>query len=220
MSASHTGAPRQISIGIKGLAKYMTSGAATKRKILYDYKYPDPEGSAQAQYYTEARSTIARLVRKTIDRPLALQRSDELLAMGDAVRGARGTKLKCNGRAIAQYVRHFGAKEFEWLQPPKLELAFGPVRIVTTPDLHVRDGHRERLIRLEFASGLNPEVAQIIAQGVFESAQQAGLAIPASAVSVWRLSDGTVHGGARMGSRRRKDIEAECHNIVAIWPSL
>lgn len=220
MSASHLRASSQISIGIKGLAKYMTSGEATRRKILFDYKHPDPEGAALAQYYTEARSTIARLVRGTIDCASALKHADDLLSQGEDVAGARGTKLKCNGRGITQYVRHFGSENFEWIQPPKLELTFASVRISTIPDLHVRDVRRERLIRLEFASDLKPESARIIAQGIFESAQLAGLAIPASAVAVWKMSDGTVHGGARMGSRMRKDIEAACHNIVAIWPSI
>src|SRR6185436_18320361 len=109
---------RQIHIGIKGLAKYMTSGEAARRKILFDYKHPDPEGNAQAQYYSDARSTISRLVRGTLDRASALKHADELRAQGEEVDGARGTKLTCNGRAIGQYVRYFGAKQFEWVQPP------------------------------------------------------------------------------------------------------
>jgi hypothetical protein len=220
MSTSHPETLRQINIGIKGLAKYMTSGEAARRKILFDYKHPDPEGNAQAQYYSEARTTIARLVRGTIDLAAALKHAEDLRVQGNTVEGARGTKLKCNGRAIGQYVRHFGAKEFEWVQPPKLELNYGPVRISTSPDLHVRDGRRGRLIRLEFASDLKPEAAQIIAQGIFESSQAAQLDVTASAVSVWKLADGTTHGGARMGSRMRKNIEAACQNIVAIWPSI
>ena len=47
-----------IRITAKGLAKYMTSGEASKRKILRDYKFPDPEGAVQIKYYAEARAVI------------------------------------------------------------------------------------------------------------------------------------------------------------------
>jgi hypothetical protein len=47
-----------IRLTAKGLAKYMTSGAASQRKILRDYKFPDPEGAVQAKYYAEARRVI------------------------------------------------------------------------------------------------------------------------------------------------------------------
>ena len=47
-----------IKITAKGLAKYMTSGEARKRKILRDYKFPDPEGAVQSKYYAEARRVI------------------------------------------------------------------------------------------------------------------------------------------------------------------
>jgi hypothetical protein len=40
-----------IKIGLKGLAKYMTSRPAAQRKVLWDYKNSDPEGQAQASKY-------------------------------------------------------------------------------------------------------------------------------------------------------------------------
>jgi len=209
-----------INLGIKGLAKYMTSAEATRRKILHDYKHPEPEGLAQARYYAEAKALITRFVRGTLDRAEVLQEAARLQAEGSTVGRQRGTKLKCNGRAVTQYVRYFGAKEMTLLPPCKLELVFDPVRIAITPELHAHDGRRERLIRLEFANDLAANGTRIIAQSIFEAAIQAEMEIPSSAVSVWRLADGTMHGGARMGSRMRKDIEAACKNIAAIWPSI
>ena len=43
-----------IKISLKGFAKYMVANSAQQRKILTDYKYPQPEGQAMATYYREA----------------------------------------------------------------------------------------------------------------------------------------------------------------------
>ena len=37
-----------IKITAKGLAKFMTAGESRKRSILRNFKFPDPEGYAQA----------------------------------------------------------------------------------------------------------------------------------------------------------------------------
>lgn len=40
-----------IKITAKGLAKFMIANAAQQRKILKDFKNPDPDGFAQKLYY-------------------------------------------------------------------------------------------------------------------------------------------------------------------------
>jgi hypothetical protein len=48
-----------IKIGVKGLAKFMTSTAAAQRKVLQDYKFPDEdEPKAMRLYYGEAVDSI------------------------------------------------------------------------------------------------------------------------------------------------------------------
>lgn len=44
-----------IKIGLKGLAKFMTSALAAQRKVLRDYKYPRQEGQTHASYYRDGR---------------------------------------------------------------------------------------------------------------------------------------------------------------------
>jgi hypothetical protein len=49
-----------IKISLKGLAKFMTASPSAQRKVLRDYKYPKPEGEAQASFYRDARRDIRR----------------------------------------------------------------------------------------------------------------------------------------------------------------
>jgi hypothetical protein len=47
-----------IKISAKGIAKFMMSLDATRRRILFDFKHPDPEGRAQAIHYRDAINAI------------------------------------------------------------------------------------------------------------------------------------------------------------------
>ena len=44
----------------RGLVRFMTSSPAAQRKVLRDYKYPEPEGVAQASYYRDVMDVIER----------------------------------------------------------------------------------------------------------------------------------------------------------------
>jgi len=210
-----------IKISVKGLAKFMTSSAVTQRKILRDYKYPDPEGKAQAIYYRESRDFITAFHKNGSDSNWLIERADNLAKLSRVVDGHTKTRLSHNARALREYSNHFGHKKFEILQNMKLELLFSDVIISIYPDLHIREKGQEKIVKLEFSSEQpNPQVIKIVSQAMFEAVSNSGLNLPSRNVLYIDVPRGTSHKGARVGARMRKEIEAACENIKAIWDSI
>ncbi len=104
-----------ISISVRGLAKYMTASAAGQRKILRDFKYPNPEGTAQAAYYRDARNIISRYHENRHPSLWLVQKGASLVAESKRASGSRATRLGHNGRAVTEYASQFGRKSFSML---------------------------------------------------------------------------------------------------------
>jgi hypothetical protein len=122
---------------------------------------------------------------------------------------------------VRAYATHFAERRFEVLPELRLMLRFGDVEVSVFPELHVREGKREKIVKLEF-SATPPELNRIrvISQAMFEAAEVAGLGISSSQVLYLDVPRGNEHRGARLGARMRNDIEATCQIISAIWDTL
>lgn len=210
-----------IRISLKGLAKFMTAGAAAQRKILRDFKYPDPEGRAQAMYYREARDFIKAYHKHNRESSWLMEKSENLSLLSKAAVDQTKTRLAHNSRALREYERHFGEKEYEILEDLKLELIFSGVKISVYPDLHVREKDKEKIVKLEFSvEQPDAQIIKIISQAMFESASNHGLNLPSRNVIYLDVPRNTAYKGARVGARMRREIEAACENIKAIWDSI
>lgn len=210
-----------IRITLKGLAKFMTASPANQRKILRDFKYPQEEGYAQALYYREARDLI--YARHEHDRPASwlMQQAGQLRSLAAATGGSSGTRLAHNARAVEQYVQHFAGRKFKLLEDIDVSMTVAGVRVNINPDLHVREGGKERIIKLEFAAK-EPEdrVIRIICQAMFEGALRSGYLLPTSCVLYLDVPRGRSHKGARAGARMRAEVEAACQNISSLWDKI
>lgn len=211
-----------IKIGIKGLAKFMTSGAAAQRKVLGDYKDPDPEGQAQAAYYREARSAVTKFHRDGRDVTWLEAEAAALLAGAQSAGKPQiATRLKNNARAIECYARNFSGVQYEVLPAVNLALTFGTVQVTVNPDLHIRENGKEKLLKLDFSdTEPEPDAIKIIAQAMFEAARADGLVLPSAQVLYVDVPRGVRHKAARLGARMHNNIEAACQNIAAIWPTI
>ena len=89
-----------IRLTAKGLANYMTSGDARKRKILRDYKFPDPEGAVQAKYYAEARRIIEQYHRTGNDPSRLASNVAQLQAKANRASPKQQDRIKNNIRAV------------------------------------------------------------------------------------------------------------------------
>lgn len=210
-----------IKLSLKGLVKFMTANASQQRKILHDFKNPDPEGAAQTTYYREARNLIRRFVRGSLTEADLLKKGAEMELVGRATGGASGTRLGHNGRAIRQYVAHFRQKQLSALPDCSFAFVHNTVRVSIHPELHIRERRTEKLVRLEFSEEPPKEKAiKVMTQAIYEAASTSGLSINPSSVALWDVPRGRVHTGARMGARIRSEIQDACLNIESLWAGI
>ncbi len=210
-----------IAISLKGLAKFMTASAAQQRKILRDYKYPNEEGHAQAIYYREARDCIRTYHQKKHPQGWLTDTVDKLKDTASILGGASKIRLTHNARAIAQYAASFGTRAFTVLQEAEISLTISGVKVKINPDLHIQDHSQKKVLKLEFSS--NPPDARlisIICQCMYEGLLQSGVSARPSSVVYLDVPRGHEHKGARQGARMRREIEAACQNISALWPTI
>ena len=163
-------------ISIKGLAKFMTSSNLTQRKTLRDYKYPDPEGSAQAIYYREARDSLSAFHERSLPVEWLRQRATLLISLAAQSSKSAETRLRNNARALNAYAERFPNTRYSVLPDLRLEFTNSAVRVTAYPDLHVREGRDEKLLRFEFgAAEPDGRAIQILAQGMLMAPRRPAL---------------------------------------------
>ena len=209
-------------ISLKGLAGFMTAGHARQRSILRTFKYPqDEEARAKITYYREARDRVAAYHKAVRDAPWLLAEAHYLDGLAALSVGRTATRLAHNARALRAYARHFSGRGFQVLQEVTLQLQYEDVLVSVHPDLHIREGKQEKIVKLEFVvEEPSDEFIKIVTQAMFEAAQSARMRLPPSAVLLFDVPRGTAHKGARLGARMRRELEAACENISAIWDKI
>jgi hypothetical protein len=129
--------------------------------------------------------------------------------------------LKNNARALKCFADIFGTTSYEVLPDVNLSLKFAGILITVNPDLRVTEKGTEKLLKLEFAAEEpGTDLIKIISQAMFEAALSEGMNLSSSQVLYVDVPRGVRHKGARLGALTRKNIEASCSNIAAIWSSL
>ena len=137
-------------ITLKGLAQFMTSRPARQRKILRDFKFPDPEGRAKALYYAEARRAVHAFHSQDNDVGILVRTSLRLERRALEAEAAAARRLRNNVSALTQYATCFAGQRYEVLPNRHLQLEYGPVVVAVAPDLHVLERRREKVVKVEF----------------------------------------------------------------------
>lgn len=208
-------------ISVKGLAKFMTSGEAAKRKILKDFKFPNPEGGVQAAYYVEARHAIAQYHNSGNDPAVIVAEVQRLGQKAYRATGGKRTRLEHNMRALQSYLENFGREEFKVLATPSISLRKGDVVVSARPDLFVRHDGREKLIKLDLGTSTPiPRVINITIQVIYDAALSDGIEVLPKDVIYIDVARAEAHLGARVRTRLRTEIQAACQNIEALWPTI
>jgi hypothetical protein len=210
-----------IRLTAKGLARYMTSGAAAQRKILWNYKHPDPEGAVQAKYYAEARHAIERFHKTGNDASVVVQVVEVLHSKALRVAGRKQDRIKNNIRALENYLSHFAKSKLTILPSPDLKFVHGQVAISAFPDLYVLKNSRHTILKMDFSrQDVDLRVIKIVLQITFLAAQTLKLPVSPKDVIYVDVVSGTEHRGARLRTRLVRDIEATCQIIEDVWPKL
>ena len=209
-------------ISVKGLADFMAAGPSKQRTIIRRYKYPtEDEARAMRTYYREAKDVVEAHHRRGGDSTWLIDEAARLESLAGYLEGQSRTRLRHNVRGLRAYGANFAMRPFEILPGIKAPLTFGDIRISVVPDLHVREGRNEKVIKLEFGvDGPSETEVKVISQLMFEAVHAAGLPLPAAGVLYLDIQRGKEHRGARAGSRMKSEIEAACKTISNIWDSI
>lgn len=210
-----------IRISVKGLAKFMTAGPATQRKVLKDFKFPDPEGGVQASYYSEARSAIAEFHGSDNNPATIAAEVQRLSEKAYDASGRQRVRIEHNIRALQSYLENFGHESFRVLPTPSLSLSQRTVSVGATPDLFVRHKGSNKLIKLDLGTKApDKRLVAIVLQVIYEAARSSGLSLKPKDVLYLDVPRANVHRSAKVRTRLKGEIEAACENIEALWPTI
>ena len=216
-------ATRKPRITLTDFVKFMMASSSQQRTILRRHKYEDDvEGVAIRKYYREAYNTLHRFYRG--DHPPAwLSNQADFLAATSAPPTPRArARIDHNIHSIRRFEMCFGNRKIEGISPgPMLSYSHDGLVVKVYTDVFGSEGRYDRLIKFHFADSKNPEqFSKIVCQIMFEAACDAGHIISSSAVRVWDRYSCEEYKLARVGARMKKDIEATCTAIVALWETL
>lgn len=216
-----------VTLSLGQFVNFMTSSASQQIKIVQDAKYPAERTSrAQARYWQPFRDRIR--IYHGQQKQISYLTSEAASLRADASRASttgRQNKLLANADALDDYAKHFGTRAFVVQQRQRFTLTFHGVTIRVTPDLVVREGKLDKLIRL-YPNNPVPsrQYVQIICQTLFEAADQAGWpqggTMTKARVVLLDVQRGMQHNGAQMGARMKANIAATCQQISLIWNSI
>lgn len=212
---------QNISIGVKGVAKFMTATHFGQRKVVRDYKYPDPSGRAQAAYYRDAVKAITEYHSEDRDQIWLKTRAAKLEKQALVAGGQRGSRLKNNARVLRDYAKYFADKDYEVLEALALKMIYGPVSVSTSPDLHVIENGLEKVIKFEFANRkLDERVPKIVTAAMHDAARAKGLDFKCSQIEYIDIAGGTVYKAPKAVKRMLDDVRAAVETISNIWPNI
>ncbi len=210
-----------VTIGLKGLANFMSASLVRRRSVLRDYKYYSQPGPAQAIYYGEARNALVEYYQGRHEPPWLFAQAEQFDGLAEQSAGQTRAMYRNNARGLRLYARHFGDRRYELLEDLELSLTFGDVVVTVRPDLHAMERRRRKLIRLEFSKTPPTETTiHVVTRGLYEAARQAGLDVGPSGGVYLDVPRGQAHTGGPLGARLQREVQAACETIAAIWDNL
>ena len=204
----------------RGLVRFMTSSPSGQRKVLRDYKYPEPEGVAQASYYRDVMDVIERYHREERDKEWVLGRALALEQTSWSASGSRRTRLVKNLAAIRAYANQLPRRHYVLLGSPRLAIEAHDVYVSVAAPMHVRENGREKLVLVLPGERMTEHEARLYCQITCEAADRAGLDIAPRDVVAVMLHAGATVTATPNRARVRRDIDAALQNIAAMWPSI
>lgn len=205
-----------------GIAKYMASSDAAKReKLLYDYKFPDPEGKAQADYYNYAKGSI----RDYHHSANALTVLD--VAMSDMQRKMLGAsqqaqaKLENNYRVVTSYRSHFGDRRYKPCEHQPLEVLFEGVQLRLRPHLIATENKKTRVIQYAYGKDGATDMELLYSkQLLFFYAQQLGIEIRPCDCLLLEIATGKIYPASPASRSFVPKLKATMREVQRAWAVL
>jgi hypothetical protein len=219
----------------KPLALYINSKSARQREILRQRKYPEEEFSLST-YHIELREVISQYLSHGADNTLIIHK--RIQSLTQLAPSKIGTQRRTNANIdvlewflemLDQIDFKGGAPLFGKHNPPKLTIHNLPVNV--HPDIVLRgDGPKGKKyigalkLQLSKANAFDSDMAGYVST-ILQEYCKIHLAsddeiIHAPYYRVIDVGSMKVFDGVKSVAQRLKDVDAACHNIVALWPSI
>lgn len=222
-------------LSVNKLAEYVCCRAGRQRRILHERKYPDPEFST-GMFHREAADAVTKyLADGCID---ASPITAKLAALGQLKPDKIGTARRINANidALDRFADMLDEIDFQGAtpslgahSPPKL--TFHGVKVSVRPEIILRaQGPKGQplvgAVKLHFTKTHchDGESAGYVSAAVQEYLRchliQGDEVVASHLCPVIDIGSGQVFPGVKATAKRLKDIEAECQNIQALWPTI
>lgn len=219
-------------ISVNKLAEYVVSKGGRQRQILRDQKYPQ---DFKGMYYKEATEAISSCIASNLEDMSGIERALRLLEQATPEKVGTQRRINANIDAIETFLTM--QDEIDLMgataslgsnAPPKLKIM--NVDVSVRPDVVLRGTGKSGkklvgAIKLHFprtfplhgdASGYVSAVTQEYCKAYLVNDEE----VFAPYCFVIDIGSKTVCPGAKAITNRLKDIQAECKNIVGLWPTI
>ncbi|WP_157384491.1 hypothetical protein [Nitratireductor soli] len=221
-------------ISVNKMAEYIVSRGARQRKILHDRKYPDPDFNAGI-YHREVSEAVSRYITDGAIDTSPLDTMLHTLEQQTPEKIGTARRVNANIDALERFntmlddIDLMGAEAVLGAHNPA-KLTFFNVEVSVRPEIVLRATAKGKSYvgawKLHF-SKTHPhteESAGYVSAAVNEYCRL-HLAGPDDIINpafcqVIDVASGTVFPGVKATKQRLNDIEAECQNIAALWPSI
>jgi hypothetical protein len=206
---------------LNGAVRYLPADSLRRESILLDFKYPKPEGEAQARYYGPARAAIREYHLRGNDRAVFNEAEERLLGLLGEANPHKAAMLEHNIRVMRTYPAHFAKRRLKVLPSQPREVDVEGVTIRLCPDLVAVEGSRTRIIRLAFQKdGADDIERRLSVQFMKYYAQEAGLQIGSADCQLFVVADGTVAQLCGTESKFHARLRAAMREVRRVWPNL
>jgi len=219
-------------ISVNKLAECMSAKAGRKRQILRDQKYPDFKG----MYYREATEAVSLCLASGLEDTTMLSKAVKLLEQAPAGKTGTLRRLNSNIDAIEAFESMLDTIDLKGGNPELGEnrpekLTFHGVEVSVRPEIVLR-GHGKMgkpmvgALKVHFSKTFTLDAASAgivsaVLQRYAEDKISGGDEIVGSQYCfVIDVGSKAVYPAAKSITARLKDVEAECQNIAALWPTI
>jgi hypothetical protein len=215
---------KDVRIGATGVAECISKGLSPRRSMLRPFKYnKSGEGAGRSAYYQYALNAIRQFHRSGNSRTVLrdARRSMDSLASDPSLSHLQRTKLLRNADAIATYQKIYGDRQFELLPRHRLQLKIAGVTITAQPDLWVREGTIEVIIKIGVHKKKQPELFMELMLHILRKAAIAtGYKVRARNVAFLDITSGDERIAKLPLSYFNKKLASTCREIEQIWPDI
>lgn len=223
------------SISVNKLAEYIISKGGRQRKLLHDRKYPDEEFNS-GMYHGEAADSVINYVVNGCDDPSYITKVIASMKQLTPTKVGTARRINSNIDSLETFLEMLDDIDMQGAQPDigankSPPLVFHGVEISVRPEIILRgNGPRDKkyvgALKFHFSKTRphTEESAGYVSAALQEYSSrylaQGDEIVNSSYCFVIDVASGKVFPGVKSITKRLTDIEAECQNIAAIWPTI